>query len=104
MHIRRIVILKQCYLVLLTKHKGFDDGMCTIVVFLDLSAAFDTVDTKKLLEILENDIRITANALKWFNSYLTGRTQCVKIKDNYSDSQETPFWSTSRVNLRTNSI
>ena len=34
--------------------RGFDDGMCTIVVFLDLSAAFDTVDTKKLFNILEN--------------------------------------------------
>ena len=71
--------------------RGFDDGMCTIVVFLDLSAAFDTVDTKKLLDILENEIGITANALKWFNSNLTGRTQRVKIKGNYSDSQETPF-------------
>ena len=40
---------------------------------------------------MENEIGITANALKWFNSYLIGCTQRVKIKDNYSDSQETPF-------------
>ena len=31
---------------------GFDNNKCTIVLFLDLSAAFDTIDIAKLLNIV----------------------------------------------------
>ena len=67
---------------------GFDDNKCTIILFLDLSAAFDTIDINKLLYILSNDIGVTGIALKWFESYLKGRTQRVKIKNSYSNSRE----------------
>ena len=46
---------------------------------LDLSATFDTVDHKKLLNILKTEILIDGNALKWFESFLCGRCQKVKI-------------------------
>ena len=46
---------------------------------MGLSAAFDTVDHNKLLSILEKDIGIAGTALKWFESFLRGRTQKVKI-------------------------
>ena len=42
----------------------------------------------KLLDILEKDIGITGTALKWFESFLKGRTQRVKIGDTYSDTIE----------------
>ena len=48
-------------------------------MLLDLSAAFDTVDHKKLLDILKVEIGITGTAWKWFQSYLSGRCQRVKI-------------------------
>ena len=57
----------------------------TLVMFLDLSAAFDTVDQDRLLQILHDDIGIRGIALKWFGSYLRKRTQKVKIGDEYSD-------------------
>ena len=38
-----------------------------------------------LLDILENDIGITDTALLWFKSFLSGRTQCVKIQDTLSN-------------------
>ena len=57
----------------------------TILLMLDLSAAFDTVDQKKLLSILQNQIKVKGIALKWFNSFLTERTQRIKIKNSYSD-------------------
>ena len=28
--------------------EGFEDNKCTVIVFLDLSAAFDTIDNEKL--------------------------------------------------------
>ena len=62
-----------------------DEKQPTIVLLLDLSAAFDTVDQEKLLEILMNEIGIEGTALRWFRSFLTERSQRVKINDSYSD-------------------
>ena len=70
--------------------RGFDENMATIVIFIDLSAAFDTIDVNKLLNILEDELGISGIALKWFQSFLTGRTQWVKISGEYSDSLEVP--------------
>ena len=63
-------------------------NMPSVVVLLDLSAAFDTVDHNKLLSILEKDIGIAGTALKWFESFLKGRTQKVKIGSTYSEEME----------------
>ena len=68
--------------------EGFDRQQCTIIVFLDLSAAFDTIDVNILIDILEKEIGITDNALKWFKSFLSGRTQRVKIGDSFSKETE----------------
>ena len=42
---------------------AFDNNMATVVIFLDLSAAFDTNDISKLLEIINEDIGIGGIAL-----------------------------------------
>ena len=68
-----------------------DKKIPTLVMFLDLSAAFDTVDQAKLLQILKNDIGIRGVALKWFESYLCSRTQKVKIGDSYSSEAVLDF-------------
>ena len=60
-------------------------------MFLDLSAAFDTVDQERLLKILHDDIGIRGVALKWFRSYLCGRTQKVKIGDVYSEEVDLDY-------------
>ena len=70
--------------------RGFDENQATIIVFLDLSAAFDTIDPDKLLQILHDELRIGGTALQWFKSYLVGRTKRVKINNEYSDSLEVP--------------
>ena len=70
---------------------GFDKNNATVVLLLDLSAAFDTVDSEKLLQILNKEIGITGTALKWFKSFLVGRKQRVKIGSSISDLLDTLF-------------
>ena len=48
-----------------------DSKSATVVLLLDLSAAFDTVDHKLLLNILETEIGLKGIVLKWFRSFLT---------------------------------
>ena len=62
-----------------------DNNVPSVVLLLDLSAAFDTVDHEKLLAILEFEIGITGVALEWFREFLTNRTQKVKIGDTCSE-------------------
>ena len=62
-----------------------DNQMPSILMLLDLSAAFDMVDQKKLLCILQYEIGIEGTALKWFTSFLINRTQRVKIGNSYSE-------------------
>ena len=55
-------------------------------MILDLSAAFDTVEHKKLLKILYHEIGIRGKALKWFQSFLTGRFQRTRLGSATSDT------------------
>ena len=64
---------------------GYDNGQCTIVLFLDLSAAFDTIDINMLVDILENEIGVSDKALDWLKSFLFGRSQRVKIGETLSN-------------------
>ena len=50
-----------------------------ILVLLDLSAAFDTIDHQKLSNLLNQSFGIKGVALKWFESYLKDLTQTVQI-------------------------
>ena len=71
--------------------KAFDDKKATVLLLLDLSAAFDTVDQDKLLHILNKNIGISGIALKWFHSFLKGRTQKVMINDSFSDEESLDY-------------
>ena len=48
---------------------GFEKHSSTILVLLDMSAAFDTVNINKLLSILKNKINIKGTPLKWFEFF-----------------------------------
>ena len=58
-----------------------------MLVLLDLSAAFDTINHEILLLRLEIDIGVCGSALAWFRSYLSGPTQSVRINNTTSQHQ-----------------
>ena len=49
---------------------AFDNKLATVLLLLDLSAAFDTVDQDKLLSKLHLEIGIGGTAYNWFASFL----------------------------------
>ena len=62
-----------------------DAKSATVVLLLDLSAAFDTVEHSVLLRILEKEIGLSGTVLKWFKSFLTSRTQRTRLGNAVSD-------------------
>ena len=62
---------------------GWGNG--AMLVLLDLSAAFDTIDHANLFCILEKYVGICSNALKLIKSYFSHRTQRVQIDNVLSD-------------------
>ena len=64
---------------------SMDSQEITPLVLLDLTAAFDTIDHKILLYVLENNFGIIGSAHDWFASYLSARKQSVHINNWSSD-------------------
>ena len=56
-----------------------DSGDSAVLVLLDLTAAFHTVDHAILMSRLENFVGIKGTALSWFESYLTDRSFSVHL-------------------------
>lgn len=63
-----------------------DHGSPSLLLLLDLSAAFDTVDHSILLHRLQHFIGLSDTALQWFRSYLTDRAEYVALGEARSRS------------------
>ena len=64
--------------------RAIDNGGCVILLLLDLSAAFDTVDQAILLSRLRDRFGVSGTALVWFQSYLSDGSQFVSIDGKWS--------------------
>ena len=63
---------------------AMEKQLVTVVVILDLSAAFDTVNHDLLLEVLEKQYGIVVTAKQWYTRYLKPRTFKVGIRGTTS--------------------
>ena len=59
------------------------DGSVVDAIYLDFSKAFDTVPHRRLMSKLES-YGITGEVKKWVESFLTGRSQTVKVNNDES--------------------
>ncbi len=65
-----------------------DDKKVSLLVMLDLSAAFDTIDHEVLLNRLMLHYGIRGSVLQWFRSYITDRSQSVIIDGELSGPRQ----------------
>ena len=82
--------------------RAIDNQNIVIMLLLDLSAAFDTVDHDVMLHRLSHDVGVGQTALKWFKSYLSDRVQAVHI--NGSTCQTALNWFKSYMSDRVQAI
>ena len=64
---------------------AMDEKEATVIMLLDLSAAFDTVDHNLLLNILKKEIGLRGKVLQWFSSFLKGRSQRIRLGKTTSE-------------------
>ncbi|KAL9965909.1 hypothetical protein ACROYT_G029771 [Oculina patagonica] len=67
--------------------RAIDNGNEVLLVLLDLSAAFDTLDHDILINRLSTQYGFTGTVLDWFRSYLNDRSQKVVIGNTESKPQ-----------------
>ena len=70
--------------------KNMDAKKVSLVVLLDMSKAFDSINHELLLSKLRK-IGVSTSAHKWFKSYLIDRSQVVKIEDTTSKALPLEF-------------
>ena len=66
--------------------ENIDDGDLCGVCFLDIEKCFDSINHKILLQKLKY-YGIDKSSLEWFQNYLHGRSQCVRVNNVTSDEK-----------------
>ncbi len=71
--------------------RNMENQNVTLLVLIDLSAAFDTVDHGIVMDVLRSKYGICGPALEWHKSYLSNRKQCVNLGGIRSETSELQF-------------
>jgi len=71
--------------------EALDSGSMVVLLMIDLSAAFDTLDHATLIKRFEHSFGITGEALQWVSSYLANRSQSVTINGEQSEESILQF-------------
>lgn len=64
-----------------------DQQKVSVLILLDLSSAFDTVNLEVLTNIFTKRLNIGGDVLNWFQTYLSDRSQRVRVNNAISTSQ-----------------
>ena len=72
-------------------YSAADQKQTTLLVLLDLSAAFDCIDIPTLLRRLEHTFGVSNVPLRWLTSYLDGRSQFVRLGTARSDTMHNDY-------------
>ena len=71
---------------------SLDQNKSVILLLLDLSAVFDTVDHAILIPRLWNRFGVKGTAFAWFKSYLTSHQQFIKVEKDMSSKRPLLCW------------
>ena len=72
-------------------YSAADGGHRSLLVLLDLSAAFDCIDINTLERRLEHTFGFTGAVLSWLRSYLNNRSQFVRVGEVKSSTSPCKF-------------
>ena len=61
-----------------------DSKSRTLLIQLDLSAAFDTIDQNTLIRRLEQTFGLSGTVINWIQSYISDRSQYVRVGQRQS--------------------
>lgn len=66
-------------------HQSISNGKCMVLVLLDFSNAFGSVDHDKLIQCLKS-VGVTNHSMRWYKSFISGWHQIVKHGESMSKS------------------
>ena len=70
---------------------SMDNQKISLLLLLDMSRAFDTIDHSCLLKTLRSHFRVDGKVIEWIESYLSDRKQKIEIDNVVSDVFNVPF-------------
>ena len=70
---------------------AIEDGRSVLLLLLDLSSAFNTIDHGILLSRLTQKYGFCEMVHNWFSSYLSGRSQFVSVNGGSSTKRDLPY-------------